>query len=66
MTTCAKLVEARSAIVATHKALRVAQKQIGLDAVNFGGLVTKIAGVPDEGPSGRHLFAVDAASRQAA
>jgi hypothetical protein len=52
--TIAKLGDARTEIVATHAALRVAQRQIGLDAVSFGGLVEKI-GVPgDSGaPSGR-------------
>ncbi len=62
MATCAKLVEARSSIVATHKALSVAQKQVGLGAVNFGGWVDKFVGVPGEdgGPSG-HLRAVPSA-----
>lgn len=39
--TTAMLVRARSSICATHKALTVAQEQMGLGAVNFGGLVTK-------------------------
>lgn len=52
--TIAKLGEARTEIVATHAALRVAQRQVGLDAVAFGGMVTKIGNLPGEnGPSGR-------------
>ncbi len=39
--TCAELVQARGSIVATHKALTVAQHERGLGAVMFGGLVTK-------------------------
>lgn len=60
MATCTKLVEARERIVATHKALRVTQRQMGLDAVNFGGLVDKFLTVPGEdgGPSARRLSAV--------
>ncbi|WP_303782702.1 hypothetical protein [Sandarakinorhabdus limnophila] len=37
METCQQLVQARSRIIATHAALRAAQTQIGLDAVNFMG-----------------------------
>jgi hypothetical protein len=37
--TCASLVEARAGICATHEALAIAQKQIGLGAVAFGSLV---------------------------
>lgn len=52
--TIGKLSDARSEIVATHAALRVAQRQIGLDAVAFGGLVQKISTPPDErSPNGR-------------
>lgn len=36
--TCANLVEARAGICATHEALAVAQKQIGLGAIAFGSL----------------------------
>ncbi|WP_439534908.1 hypothetical protein [Polymorphobacter sp.] len=36
--TCSNLVEARGGICATHEALAVAQKQIGLGAVAFGSL----------------------------
>jgi hypothetical protein len=39
--TCAELVQARGSIVATHRALTVAQHEMGLGAVMFGGLVTK-------------------------
>ena len=39
--TCSTLVRARSSIVATHKALTEAQHDMGLGAVNFGGLVSK-------------------------
>ncbi len=34
--TCAELVQARGSIVATHKALSVAQREMGLGAVMFG------------------------------
>lgn len=52
--TIAKLGDARTEIVATHAALRVAQRQIGLDAVSFGGLVEKVGRPPQEGePNGR-------------
>jgi hypothetical protein len=37
MQTCQQLIEARGRIIATHAALRAAQTQIGLDAVNFMG-----------------------------
>jgi len=37
--TCAELVRARSSIVATHKALTVAQQEMGLGAVMFGSYV---------------------------
>ncbi len=68
MQTCTELVQARGTIVATHKSLAVAQKQIGLGAVNFGGFVRKEDfGVPgDDGgetgsqtssPTGRMLRA---------
>lgn len=39
--TCAALVAARGSIVETHKALTVAQHDMGLGAVAFGGLVDK-------------------------
>lgn len=39
--TCAELVRARGSIVATHKALTIAQHEMGLGAVMFGGLVDK-------------------------
>lgn len=53
VSTIARLSEARTEIVATHAALRVAQRQVGLDAVAFGGMMEKI-GVPGEdGPSAR-------------
>ncbi|WP_185965033.1 hypothetical protein [Glacieibacterium frigidum] len=52
--TIGKLSDARTEIVATHAALRVAQRQIGLDAVAFGGMVEKIGTPPGEnGPQGR-------------
>lgn len=52
--TITMLSDARSEIVATHKALRVTQRDIGLDAVSFGGLVQK-SSVPGAGsqPNGR-------------
>jgi hypothetical protein len=37
--TCASLVEARAGICATHEALAIAQKQVGLGAVAFGSAV---------------------------
>ncbi len=46
--TCAALVQARGSIVATHKALSVAQKQMGLGAVAFGSYA-KPAAQLDEG-----------------
>ncbi|WP_416908727.1 MAG: hypothetical protein ACMVO5_03700 [Polymorphobacter sp.] len=36
--TCASLMDARSGICATHEALAVAQRQIGLGAIGFGSL----------------------------
>ena len=39
--TCTALVAARGSIVETHKALTVAQHDMGLGAVAFGGLVEK-------------------------
>jgi hypothetical protein len=56
--TCAMLVRARGSIVATHNALTVAQKQMGLGAVNFGGLVIK----PLASGETRHLAAVEQAA----
>lgn len=41
--TLAMLVRARAQIVDTHGALAVAQRNMGLGAVNFGGLVEKVA-----------------------
>ena len=57
--TCSMLVRARSSIVATHNALTVAQKQMGLGAVNFGGLVDKPL-LSSEAP--RRLAAVERAA----
>ncbi len=37
MATCQQLIEARGRIIATHAALREAQTQVGLGAVNFNG-----------------------------
>ena len=52
--TIGKLSDARTEIVATHAALRVAQRQVGLDAVAFGGLVQKVGTPPGENaPNGR-------------
>ena len=59
--TCAALVQARGSIVATHKALTVAQKQMGLGAVAFGGLVTKPAAQAET----RTLAAVPATAQAA-
>ncbi len=42
--TCNSLMEARSGICATHEALAVAQKQIGLGAVAFGSLTKEFMG----------------------
>jgi hypothetical protein len=36
--TCASLMDARTGICATHEALAVAQRQVGLAAVGFGSL----------------------------
>ena len=68
LATCGKLVEARTAIIATHKALRVTQRQVGLDAVNFGGFVDKFDAIPgsDNGPSGRLRAVRDEAAVKAA
>ena len=38
---CDALVQARRAMVAGHKALSAVQREIGLDAVAFGGFVDK-------------------------
>lgn len=54
--TIAKLSDARSEIVATHKALRVTQRHIGLDAVSFGGLVQKS---PEPGTTNGRLSVVE-------
>ena len=54
--TCMELVQARGSICATHKALTVAQQQMGLGAVAFGGLVDK----PDS--ASRRLQVVAAAA----
>ena len=51
--TIGKLSDARTEIVATHAALRVAQRQVGLDAVAFGGLVQKSGTPGADGPNGR-------------
>ena len=59
--TCAALVQARGSIVATHKALSVAQKQMGLGAVAFGGLVTK----PPSSQDTRTLVAVSSTAQAA-
>ncbi len=40
--TCTSLMEARTGICATHEALAVAQKQIGLGAVAFGSLTKEM------------------------
>ena len=40
---CGELVKARGSMIASHTALSVAQKQVGLAAVNFGGWVDKAA-----------------------
>lgn len=40
--TCNSLMEARGSICATHEALSVAQKQIGLGAVAFGSLTKEM------------------------
>lgn len=61
MATCTKLVEARERIVATHAALRQTQTKMGLDAVNFGGLVDKLTTGPDQRGSTGRLRAVPAA-----
>lgn len=45
---CSDLIKARGSLIASHAALAVAQKQVGLGAVNFGGWVDKF--VP--GPGG--------------
>lgn len=58
--TIAMLVRARAQIVETHSALAVAQRNMGLGAVNFGGLVDKIA----DPAATRHLAPV-ASSRAA-
>lgn len=65
MATCAKLVEARAEIIATHKALSVAQKQVGLGAVAFGGWVSKVGDPDTKAPNGRHLAAVPSARQVA-
>lgn len=60
--TCAELVQARGSIVASHAALAVAQKQIGLGAVNFGGWVDKAGvGPSEEGRQTGQLRAVPSA-----
>jgi hypothetical protein len=59
--TTAMLVRARSSICATHKALTLAQKQMGLGAVNFGGLIIK----PAASGEARHLAAVTSAEQAA-
>ena len=55
--TLAMLVRARAQIVETHGALAVAQRDMGLGAVNFGGLVSKVA----DPAASRHLTPVAAA-----
>ena len=67
MQTCTELVQARGTIVETHKALSVAQKQIGLGAVAFGGFVQKSDdGIPGAGPGAtRHLTPVASMVRAA-
>lgn len=55
--TCAELIQARGSIVATHKALSVAQRDMGLGAVSFGSLV-KLAELDD----GQRLRRVAAAA----
>ena len=65
MASCARLVEARSSIVASHRALSVAQKQIGLGAVNFGGWVDKVAPGGGNTVGSRSLTAVPSASLSA-
>ena len=54
--TITKLSDARSEIIATHKALRVTQRHIGLDAVSFGGMVEK---APDPGAHNGRLRVID-------
>ncbi len=55
---CGDLVKARGSVIASHTALAVAQKQVGLGAVNFGGWVDKVAAATDGGPIGHRLLAV--------
>ena len=65
--TCGDLGQARSNIVATHRALAAVQKQAGLGAVNFGGWVDKEADPADvRSPSGtRQLTPVARVDRAA-
>ena len=60
--TTTALVKARSRICAMHTALTVAQKQMGLGAVAFGGLVTKPPMAED---AGRTLAVVPATAQAA-
>lgn len=56
MQTCQQLVEARARIIATHAALREAQTQVGLGAVNFNGTCPPAEGALTEtAPAKRHL-----------
>ncbi|MEI6485986.1 MAG: hypothetical protein WCO11_06935 [Sphingomonadales bacterium] len=56
MSTCQQLIEARSRIIATHAALRSAQTQIGLDAVNFmGNCPPEVASLDNSAAPRRHL-----------
>lgn len=45
--TCSELVQARGSIVATHKALSVAQREMGLGAVAFGSYAKPNAELDD-------------------
>lgn len=57
--TCAELVQARGSIVATHKALTTAQREMGLGAVMFGSWAKPPAAMLDDG---RRLHSVAAAA----
>lgn len=58
---CGELIKARGSIIASHAALALAQKQIGLGAVNFGGWVDKSGVLPSETGHLRSVWSARAA-----